>query len=212
MRRVSGERHSWTQRSNDDFRALFRSSYLCSVSPSFSGSLSLRVVLVAPGSHGPYSSRYPRQRRAVYFPIHPRKGFQPPHLLVNPYYGGARDAVLHWPKLIYVSSPTSSRGVPAWRSRGGRVCLERHRVDFHWKEGSTQKGLWKEKYSSYPPVCPSSQTFTLSLMVLREGRGRNWWEEKHRDHSFERKVPVGGVCRWEEGEWRCARVQEGSSR
>lgn len=100
----------------------------------------------------------PRLRRAIYFPIHPRKGFQLPHLLVNPYYCGVRDAVLHWPKLVYVFFPTSPRGVPAWRSWGGQVCLEPHKVDFHWKEESTQKGLWKEKYSSYPPVCPSSQT------------------------------------------------------
>ena len=130
MLSVSDDRHEWIQRSNDDVRALFCSSYLCSsVLPSFSGNLSLwywhlqaHMVLIA----------------------HDTQGIEGPSLFQHPHIRG-RDSNCPIPASITVTGgcntpagqtsftcpPSSPMCVLAGRSWGRVVCLEPQRVDFH---------------------------------------------------------------------------------
>lgn len=130
MLSVSDDRHEWIQRSNDDVRALFCSSYLCSsVLPSFSGNLSLwywqlqaHMVLIAhdtQGTEGPSLFQHPHiQGRDSNCPI-------PASITVT---GGCSTPT---GRTWFMCPPSSPMCVLAGRDWGRVVCLEPHRVDFH---------------------------------------------------------------------------------
>lgn len=157
MRRVSGERHNGLN------AQMMTSGFVSLLMSLFCVAFMFRQSLSKGGTGGPrltWSLQFmiPKAQKGRLFSHTSKEGI--------PTAPSPSQSLLLWgqgcstplAKTCWYVLPHSPRGVPAWRSPGGQVCLEPHKVDFHWKEGSTQKGLCKEKYSSYPPVCPSSQT------------------------------------------------------